>query len=249
MIPGIGIVIGILGAIVGSFVGVVAERAFTGQSWKKGRSRCNSCRETLTGRDLVPVISWLIHRGRCRFCKAKVPGAYALYELSMGVIFFLAYTKYGLTLSCGLFIAAVTVLAFITIYDLRHTIVPPLAVSIFIALSALFAISVSATLYGFIFVVLHAIGIAFVFFLLYLLSRGRAMGLGDTPAVFGLSLLAGRTAVAGVLFSFWVGGVIGICILALRKGGPKMGIEVPFVPFMAVGFLIALFTQWNPLPL
>jgi prepilin signal peptidase PulO-like enzyme (type II secretory pathway) len=82
-----------------------------------------------------------------------------------------------------------------------------------------------------------------------LLSRGRAMGLGDTPAVFGLSLLAGRTAVAGVLFSFWVGGVIGICILALRKGGPKMGIEVPFVPFMAVGFLIALFTQWNPLPL
>jgi prepilin signal peptidase PulO-like enzyme (type II secretory pathway) len=245
---GIGIVVAIIGAIVGSFVGVVAERAYTGQSWKKGRSRCNSCRELLTARDLVPVFSWILHKGRCRMCSAKVPGAYALYELSMGLVFYLAYQSYGLTVSFVLFIAAVTVLAFITIYDLRHTIVPPAAVTVFILVSALFAFSVSPTFYGFIFVVLHALGIAFVFFLLYLLSRGRAMGLGDTPAVFGLSLLAGRAAMAGVLFSFWVGGVIGIFILALRKGGPKMGIEVPFVPFMAVGFLLALFTQWNPLP-
>jgi prepilin signal peptidase PulO-like enzyme (type II secretory pathway) len=74
------------------------------------------------------------------------------------------------------------------------------------------------------------------------------MGLGDTPVAFALSLLAGREAIAGVMFSFWIGAVIGILILVFRRGGPKMGIEVPFVPILAAGFLLALFSQWNPLP-
>ncbi len=242
------IIVGIFGAIIGSFVGVVAERAFTGQSWKKGRSRCNSCRETLTALDLIPVFSWLFRHGRCRFCSAKVPIAYALYEISMGVVFYFAFLRFGPTIPLFLFLAAVTVLAFITIYDLRHTIVPPGAASVLIGISALFAISTSNTVQVFLSTLAYAAGIACVFFLLYFLSRGRAMGLGDTPIVFALSLLAGRAALAGVLFSFWVGGLIGIYILAVRKGGPRMGIEVPFVPFMAAGFLLALFTQWNPLP-
>lgn len=180
-------------------------------------------------------------------CHARIAGAYALYELTMALIFFFAYQTYGLTLLLFVFLVAIAVLAFITIYDLRHTIVPPGAVTVFIILSGLFAMLSSGSLIVFLHTLLQAAVIAFVFFLLYLLSRGRAMGFGDTPAVFGLSLLVGSAAVAGVLFSFWVGGVIGIFILAFRKGGPKMGIEVPFVPFMVAGFLLALFTQWNPL--
>jgi prepilin signal peptidase PulO-like enzyme (type II secretory pathway) len=61
-----------------------------------------------------------------------------------------------------------------------------------------------------------------------------------------LSLLVGSQAFVGLVFSFWVGAVIGIGILVLRRGGPTMGIEVPFVPFLAVGYLLAFFTQWNP---
>jgi len=236
----------ILGAICASFIGVIAERAYTGQSWKRGRSRCNSCRRELTGRDLVPILSWLAHRGRCRQCGARVPGLYALYELVLGGLFALSYAKYGFGLPLVLFLITLCILAFIVIYDLRHTIVPAPASTAFVIASALFCLAAYPGAYFL--PLLYAAGIALFFFLLYACSRGRAMGLGDTPVSFGLSLLTGNAALAGFLFSFWIGGVIGILILVFRKGGPRMGIEVPFVPFMAAGFLLALFTQWNPLP-
>ncbi len=236
------------GALAGSFVGVAAERAYTGQSWKTGRSRCNSCRTTLTPRDLVPALSWLMHRGRCRHCGARVPGLYALYELALGLLFAAAYAALGIGLPLLLFLAALCVLAFIVVYDLRHTLVPSPASTLFIALSALYALSAAPSLPALIVPAAYAAGIALFFFCLYAFSRGRAMGLGDTPLSFGLALLAGERALAGFLFSFWIGGVIGILILVLRKGGPRMGIEVPFAPFLAAGFLLAFFTQWNPLP-
>jgi prepilin signal peptidase PulO-like enzyme (type II secretory pathway) len=242
------ILFGIVGALIGSFAGVVAERAFTGQSWKTGRSRCNSCRTFLTPRDLVPVVSWVLHAGRCRTCGSKVPGLYALYELSMGIVFMLGYLTFGISIPLFVFLSAITVLAFITIYDLRHTIVPWSASLTFVAISAVFAYISSPDMAYLLTTGMYAAGIALFFFLMYVCSKGRAMGLGDTPMAFGLSLLAGHAALAGFLFSFWVGGVIGICILVFRRGGPKMGIEVPFVPFMVIGFLLALFTQWNPLP-
>jgi prepilin signal peptidase PulO-like enzyme (type II secretory pathway) len=89
------------------------------------------------------------------------------------------------------------------------------------------------------------IGLAFL--LLHLLSGGRAMGLGDAPVALSLSLLCAPYAFSGVLFSFWIGAIIGIAILVMRRGGPRMGIEVPFVPFLAAGYLLAYFIQWNPL--
>jgi prepilin signal peptidase PulO-like enzyme (type II secretory pathway) len=89
--------------------------------------------------------------------------------------------------------------------------------------------------------------IALFFFLLHVLSSGRAMGLGDAPVALALSLMAGTQAIAGLLFSFWIGALYGIFVLSTRRGGPRMGIEVPFVPFLALGFLLALFTAWNPL--
>ncbi len=234
------------GAILASFTCVIAERIYTGQSWLKGRSRCNSCRRNLDSRDLVPVFSWLICKGRCRTCRAKVPAMYAAFEATLGVIFVAAYLKLGLTLDLFLFLAAVLVLAFIVIYDLRHTIVPWGS----IILLALFSFAFSLVHLKSVPVIGNSLLVAFcigaAFFLLHWLSRGRAMGLGDAPVAFSLSLLVGSAAIPGLLFSFWIGAVVGILILVLRRGGPKMGIEVPFVPFLALGYLIAFFTQWNP---
>ncbi len=85
------------------------------------------------------------------------------------------------------------------------------------------------------------------FLLMHVLSKGKAMGLGDAPIALALSLMVAPYAFAGLLFSFWIGALLGIGILATRQGGPTMGIEVPFVPFMAAGFLLAYFLQWNPL--
>lgn len=245
----IGFSLAALGAICASFVGVIAERAYTGQTWKRGRSRCNSCREDLSARDLVPVLSWVLSCGRCRRCKVRVPVLYVVLELLMGGLFYGAYLTLGLGLPLVAFLISLLLLLFIVLYDLRHTIVPLAAAFWLIAFGALFGFLSAPTIAAFGVSVLVSICVAAFFFLLFLLSRGRAMGLGDTPVAFGLSLLVGSQAVSGVLFSFWIGGLIGICILVLRREGPRMGIEVPFVPFLAAGYLLAFFTQWNPLPL
>jgi leader peptidase (prepilin peptidase) / N-methyltransferase len=173
---------------------------------------------------------------------------YLFLELSLGGLFALAYLTLGLSLVLIPFLIALAVLAFIVVYDLRHTLVPPEASCTLALLALLVAFLHSETLSVFGAALIWAGSIALFFFLLHVCSRGRAMGLGDTPVAFALSLLVAPYALAGLLFSFWIGALCGIIILGMRRGRPTMGVEVPFVPFMAAGFLLAYFTTWNPLP-
>jgi prepilin signal peptidase PulO-like enzyme (type II secretory pathway) len=237
---------GILGAILASFAGVVSERLNTGQSWIAGRSRCNSCNRPLTGRDLVPILSWLTSLGRCTQCSAPVPYRYALAELTLGVVFYAAALVLGPTLALALLLLSFFVLAVVVLYDLRHTIVPMELSFLLVLMSGAYAIATSDSLasLGVTFMTAGAIGLGF--FLMHALSQGRWMGLGDAPIALALSLIAGPAALAGLLFSFWIGAVIGIGILVVTRAGHRMGIEVPFVPFLAAGYLLAYFTQWNP---
>ncbi len=236
-----------LGAVIASFTTVIAERVYTGQSWMRGRSRCNSCRRTLSFIDLVPVFSLIAFRGRCRTCRAKIPLSYSLFEAVLGIIFLLAYLKMGLSLAFAVFLVACTILLFIVVYDLRHTIVTWASSIVLLLLSGLFAVLQTSMPQDLFPIVVTAAIIGLFFFLMHALSGGKWMGLGDAPVAFALSLLVGGAAIPGILFSFWIGAVVGIVILFIRRGGPTMGIEIPFVPFLAAGYLLAFFTQWNPL--
>ena len=236
-----------LGAVVASFAGVIAERLHTGESWVKGRSRCNSCARTLRGRDLVPVLSWLIYQGRCARCRARVSWRYPLSELMLGAVFALGFYAHGLSLPLLTYLGAVSVLAFIVLYDMRHTIVPPQASSALLVLCAVHAALTLPSLVDLGIALMIAGAFALMFLALHVFSRGK--GLGDVPVVLALSLFAAPYAFAGFLFSFWTGGLFGVAVLVTRPKGPKMGIEVPFVPFLALGFLLAYFIQWNPLAL
>jgi len=239
----------ILGAVVGSFAGVVAERLHTGESWISGRSRCNSCARPLAVHDLIPVLSWLFSYGRCRVCRSRVPVLYAIVESTLALVFILAYGKLGLGLPLLFFLLSVAVLAVIVLYDLRHTIVPQIGSVLLVAFSLEYAVLSAGDLLEFGATLLVAGLIGGAFLLAFLLSKGRMMGLGDAPVAFGLALLAGSQAIPGLLFSFWIGALVGIAILVRRPKGHRMGVEVPFVPFMAFGFLLAFFTSWNPLGL
>jgi prepilin signal peptidase PulO-like enzyme (type II secretory pathway) len=167
--------------------------------------------------------------------------------LVLGVVFLLSYHALGLTSVLAPFLLALVVLTFIVLYDLRHTLVPSSASALLIALSLVYAALAAPSLPALGGVMLGAGIIGFAFFLSYALSRGRMMGLGDAPVALALALLSGPFALSMVLFSFWSGAVIGILILVGRRGGPRMGIEVPFVPFLFLGFILAYFIQWNPL--
>jgi prepilin signal peptidase PulO-like enzyme (type II secretory pathway) len=235
-----------LGAMLASFAGVISERLYTGESWATDHSRCNSCGRRLGVLDLVPILSWLASRGRCRTCKASVPYRYALSEVGLALVFYAA----AATLSAGpalvVFFATSFVLMIIVLYDLRHTVVPLPLSAVLIGLCALYAYLTTADLHALSLTFLIAGIIGLGFFLMHFLSGGRWMGLGDAPIALALSLLAGTQAIAGLLFSFWIGAAIGIVILVRAREGHRMGIEVPFVPFLAAGYLLAFFTQWNP---
>ncbi len=238
-----------LGAVAASFAGVLAARYHTGQSWVRGRSKCDACGKELGSRVLIPIFSHLLARGRARCCGTRLSSASPLAEAVLGGLFTLSYLKLGLTLALPFFLLALVMLLALVLYDLAHQILPTAFLAVFGAAAAA-AGFFSAASPGEFFTTLELAAL-FAAFLgaIHFFSRGRAMGFADAPLVFALALLGGTTAFTGFVFSFWIGAVIGGILLARRRHGLRMNSEVPFAPFLAAGFLLAYFTQWNILTL
>ena len=239
----------VVGAIIASFVVVVVARLHTSQGFLTGRSRCDACNTPLALWALVPVISYVAHRGRARCCGAHISLYSPLTELLLGGLFMLSYLTLDLTPALLAMFFSLSVLLALVLYDLAHQILPPSLLIVFVAASALTRYLLAPSFSAFSSTLLVALGITAVLALIHYASRGRAMGLADAPLAFGLSLLAGSAALAGFIFSFWIGAVVGILILLQRPVGSRIGVEVPFAPFLAAGFLLAYFTQWNPFAL
>ncbi|MBI5405776.1 prepilin peptidase [Candidatus Kaiserbacteria bacterium] len=234
------------GAIVASFVGVLVARLHTGASFFTGRSRCDACNAPLSPLALVPVVSYLASGGRAQCCGARISLAAPLTELLLGGLFVLAYLHVRFSSVLLLLLLSLSILLALVLYDLSHQILPPTLLAAFIVAAAATGFLSAPSPTVFLEELLAALLIAGSLALVHLLSRGRAMGFSDAPLAFGLALLAGRAALPGLMFSFWIGAVIGIAILLKRPVGSRMGVEVPFAPFLAAGFLLAYFTQWNP---
>ena len=235
-----------LGAVAASFIGVLVARLNTGQGFLAGRSRCDSCDAPLAAVALVPVFSYAFMRGRSRCCGAFLSPRAPLSELLLGGLFALAFSRIGLSPALPLMLLSLLLLLALVLYDLSHSILPPPLLGAFVAASATAGFFLAPSLASFTSSGFVALLIAAGFALIHVASRGRAMGLADTPLSFGLALLAGPSALAGLVFSFWIGAAIGIVVLLGRPRGSRMGVEVPFAPFLAAGFLLAYFTQWNP---
>lgn len=238
-----------LGAIIASFVGVIVVRLHTGQSFLSGRSRCDACGAGLGSLSLLPIVSYLASRGRSHCCHARLSYAAPISEIVLGGLFVLAYFALGVSATLIWTLLAFSALLALVSYDLMHQILPSPLLGVFIATSALSAFFASPRADVLFMTFLTAFLIALALAALHVLSRGRAMGFADAPLAFGLALLAGPVALSGFMFSFWIGAVIGIVLLARRPAGSRMGVEVPFAPFLAAGFLLAYFTQWNPFTL
>lgn len=239
----------VFGAIVASFVGVLAGRLYTGQGIALGRSRCDACGRELTAGALVPIFSYLLTRGRARCCCARLSWMSPVSECVLGALFAASYLHLGLSFTLPLFLLALALLGALVLYDLAHQILPPPLLGALVVVSALVAYLEAPSVVSLYPSLILAVAFALFFGALWLFSGGRAMGLADAPLVFGLTLLAGPAALSGFLFSFWIGAVVGIVLLARRPRGARMNTEVPFAPFLAAGFLLAYFTQWDPFAL
>jgi leader peptidase (prepilin peptidase)/N-methyltransferase len=236
------LIIFIFGAIVGSFLNVVIDRLSTGRSIVYGRSYCEGCKKTLKPYDLLPIVSYLVLRGKCRYCKAKIPIRILIVETLSAITFGLIYLSVlGLTLSFlpAVFLGAIF-LCFIGIFfaDLEYGIIPDFLV-IVSTFSSLFYLLFSNQL-----VIPHFIaGIATLafFLLLYVITRGRGMGLGDVKLSFVLGFFLGFPSIIVALYLAFLTGAGVSIILVVWKKIRFLGGTIPFGPFLVGSAVVAYF--------
>ena len=230
-----------LGAIVGSFSNVIAYRLNSGRPILVGRSKCDSCAEELSPLTLIPIFSFLLLKGRCGMCGSKIGVSHVLAEVILATLFGMALYIHGFTLELFLSLIFLTLLTSIVIYDLRHTIIPNVLVYPLIVVGGGMAY-LGQDMYAFVI----ALTMAAFFGLIWLLSKGRAMGFGDAKLVLALALFVGYPlSITGFMLSFWIGAVISVALLVFCGKRRTMSNEVPFAPYLAIGFLCAYLLQLN----
>jgi len=225
------------GIVTGSFVGLVAHRLPRGASIVGPRSVCDSCGGQIAAYDNVPVVSWIVLRGRCRSCGGRIPFRYPLIELAVGIAF--AATTIVLRndpaqLALGLVFVAM--LAAITLTDLERRIIPN---SILLAGAVAGLVLVAATDPA----SLPERGIAALAAGGALLAIGLAypggMGMGDVKLVAVMGLYLGSSVAVAMLVGVLVGALVGVGVMVARGSGARK-LAVPFGPFLALGGVVAL---------
>ena len=251
------------GLIVGSFLNSIIYRLSTGAPhqllFKSGgglsRSFCPDCRHTLSWQDLIPLLSFLILKGKCRYCHQPISSQYPLVELATGTLFALVF-NYLSTLpgfvNLILLLVITCFLIIIFVYDLKHYIIPDKIIYPAIATAFLYQLFRILELgnwnlfgiwnleFGILRPILSAVLASGFFLIIVFLSRGRWMGVGDIKLAFLMGLVLGFPNILVALYSaFLLGAIIGVGLIISGKKTLKS--EVPFGPFLVTGTFIALF--------
>ena len=234
----------IFGLTVGSFLNVCIDRLPRGESISTGRSHCESCGRQLTARELVPVISYLALKGRCRSCGAQIPRRLPCVEATTGLIFAGLYLAYGPTGSFLLLVAYACILIVVFVVDLEHGLILNKVVYPALALALVVAAVVPPQWLGDfgphpIVSALAGAGAGFALLLLIALASRGGMGWGDVKFGAFMGAATGFPLIFVALFvGTIVGGIVGVLLLASRKKGRKQ--TIPFGPFLAAGTMATL---------
>lgn len=233
-----------LGLIFGSFATVVAYRVPRGDSIVTGRSKCPSCGTQIAWYDNIPLVGYLLLRGRCRSCGQAISPRYLWIELATGISWAVLVWRFGLSFETAIFAAFFWVLVVLTAIDLEHHLLPnkivyPAFVASWVALTVasilnddfdpLKGAAFGALIFG-----------GFLFTVAFIAPAG--MGGGDVKLAFVLGTYLGYAGgigvtLVGMFLSFLLGGVLGIALL-LRGGDRKT--QVPFGPYLALGTVLAI---------
>ena len=239
----------LLGLFIGSFLNVLVDRLPRDESVLKGRSHCEKCKKELAWYDLIPVLSFVLLKGKCRYCHNPLSFYYPVVELITGSMFVLVFLFQNLGImnhelrimdfvNFGYYIFLVCGLIAIFFADLKYGIIPD-AILIFLFLVSLLYLFIIPTLSLNHF--LSGIGALFFFLVLFLVTRGKGMGFGDVKFSFLMGLVLGFPGVAIALYiAFLTGAVTGSILIIWRKKR-LLGGTIPFGPFLVLGTVIALF--------
>jgi leader peptidase (prepilin peptidase)/N-methyltransferase len=225
------------GLLAGSFVTVVAHRVPRGESIVGPRSRCPACGAQIAAYDNVPVLSWLLLRGRARCCGAAISPRYPLAELALGVLY--AATVLVLWDEPGevaLGLVFVTTLVAVTLTDLERRIIPN---KVLLVAAVLGAAVVVATDPGSLPERAAAAAGAGGLLFLAALAYPRGMGLGDVKLAAVMGLFLGRNVAPAILVALLAGSLVGLAMIA-RHGAAARKRAIPFGPFLALGGVVGL---------
>jgi leader peptidase (prepilin peptidase) / N-methyltransferase len=228
-------VAGVLGAAVGSFLNVIAHRVPLRESLG-GRSRCPSCRAAVRAYDNVPLVSWLVLRGRCRDCGAPISPRYPIVELLTAALFVAVVAVKGTGPGAWLGVALVALLVPVALIDLEHRVIPNrLLVPGLAAGLALVVVDDVGDLPE------HAAAAAgaFAFLLVAAVAYPAGMGMGDVKLAGVIGLFLGVAIVPAMLVAFLAGTLVGLVVIA-REGPKARKKGVPFGPFLALGGMVGL---------
>lgn len=234
----------LLGLVVGSFLNVVIWRVPRGESVVSPPSACPSCGGRIKARDNVPVLSWLVLRGKCRACGEPISARYPLVELTTAVVFVLLFWKLGLSpaLPAYLYLGAVGVALFMIDIDVKR-LPNAIVLPAYVVLPVLLALASWATDdWGALLRAGIAGAVLYAFYFVAMIVYPGGMGFGDVKlaGVLGMALgWVGWGALAvGAFGAFLLGGVFSIGLLAFRRADRKSGI--PFGPWMLLGAALGL---------
>jgi leader peptidase (prepilin peptidase)/N-methyltransferase len=249
----ISVVLFILGTALGSFINVVIYRTVKGESWVLGRSKCEQCHRQLRWYDNVPLLSFVFLRGKCRFCRTPIAIDHPVVEFLTGLLFvwwywggmlFFQLTQRPFLVLQPLFWLVVGILLLIIFFaDIRYYLIPDIAVGLLLVMTICYRLGL--TIMGIMQVddLLKAgmgVGLAVALFGgLWLITRGRGMGLGDVKFAAPMALLLGwPNIVVGVFLAFVLGAVVGVGLLMMGK--KRFGQVIPFGPFLVMSTIITL---------
>jgi prepilin signal peptidase PulO-like enzyme (type II secretory pathway) len=238
----------IFGTLIGSFLNVLALRFNTGVG-VRGRSKCMSCAKTLTWVELVPILSFAIQRGSCRSCKTKISWQYPLVEFFAGALFVVIFLLFppaslvtSITTAFQLFILCI--LMVITIYDIKHKIIPDPLVYVFIA-ATFIMMFIGTDAQPFVLPdmwrLLAGPILALPFALLWYISEGEWMGLGDAKLILGIGWMLGLSyGLTALAFAFWIGAAVSIVYMLAAYGSFKHRLQIPFGPYLILGLYLVM---------
>ncbi len=238
----------IIGLSLGSFVNALVWRLHEKKDWIKARSQCVNCHHELAAIDLIPIISWIILRGRCRYCQKPISIQYPIVELITAVLFLLSYIYWPVALNgwhIAVFIfwlAALTGLIALAVYDLRWMLLPTRLIYVLMVFGLIMAIIniVGST---------NRLGVSLgylegaligggIFYIIFQISKGKWIGGGDVRLGFLLGLLA-STALRSFLLIFIasiIGTIVSIVLMSVSK--LKRTSLIPFGPFLIISIVI-----------
>lgn len=238
-------VVALIGLMIGSFLNVVIYRVPRKESVVAPRSRCPSCNTELRARDNIPVVSWLILRGRCRSCSNAISSRYPSVEVLTALLFAAIAVRFSDDPALPAFLFFVAVLVAVSAIDLEHYIVPNriVIVALTVGLPLLAAIAViddrGADLRSALIGSVLASGGLFAMHLAY----PRGMGMGDVKLALVLGLYLGWLGLGevfvGMFLGFLLGSIVGLGLMA--AGLRTRSQHLPFAPFLAAGSLLTVF--------